>query len=193
MSYEYSEPSDDEAPISAHPDSSSDNDFDENDPYATMKETRHHNDRRQLDSTSLYRTSGTVTDKRAAYQNGDHAPATIGYSDSTLGYDADTIFTKPEARTVQDGISTSHQKTQSTEPSSVASSYTMNPGGTYHRAILPVLNDLRQRALGYPIALRSIDQLQRCLLEVEADTNGLVDTFVTSLVRRGVELQYHKI
>ncbi|CCG83509.1 Putative uncharacterized protein [Taphrina deformans PYCC 5710] len=53
---------------------------------------------------------------------------------------------------------------------------------TFDQVILPSLAQLRSQAVGYPMALKSIDKLERCLNEVEEETNGIVDTFIVTLL-----------
>lgn len=59
----------------------------------------------------------------------------------------------------------------------------------YRQVIAPSLEALRRQAKGYPVALKSISKLEACLLEVEEETTGLVDTFVVTMMNTAEEAQ----
>lgn len=84
------------------------------------------------------------------------------------------------------GITTSKAaiyRDQSTTKGNVKVEVSQPESLVLHNAIVPVLEQLRSQAAGYPVALKSIEKLRRCLFEVETETSGLVDTFVMYLER----------
>lgn len=157
------------------------------DPFATVK------DMRKLDLNLKVPNQYAI--RHDDGPNPSTSPLLPAYESSTYDrYDTasdhidGTMFTKSGTK-FQSG-----ESANTTDPSSVASREEMlGPGSSYHQTVMPVINEMRRRAEGYPVALKSIDQLHRCLLEIEADTNGLIDTFVVSLVKRGVQENYHKL
>lgn len=168
-SYDWS--SDDEEPTGVY-ESSQSQSTNEKDPFATIR------DMRGIDTNLLQ--------AQLAESFSDGLGSKLSF-DSVSDRSSDTIFSKREERK-------DSRARQSTGPSSLSSGEDqLGQGSSYHRAIVPVLNDLRTRAEGFPVALKSIDQLQRCLLEVEHETTGLIDTFVVALVKKGMDLKYHRL
>lgn len=60
---------------------------------------------------------------------------------------------------------------------------------TFKQVILPSLAQLRAQAFGYPVALRSLDKLERCLAEIEGETTGIVDTFIVTIMGVATQVQ----
>lgn len=108
------------------------------------------------------------------------------YSDMTIRT-GDSLFTNRRDHLVEDKSSTT---IGSTQHASDVHSHIIQQNDTFQNILLPVMADLRSQAVGYPVALKSIEKLQKCLLEAEIETSGLVDTFVAKIMARSSQMHY---
>ncbi|ORY87624.1 kinase-like domain-containing protein [Protomyces lactucae-debilis] len=62
----------------------------------------------------------------------------------------------------------------------------------YTTLVAPVLLEMRARAADYPVALKSLQELEDCMRQCDGDTNGLMDTLILGVLGEACKTGYDR-